>query len=45
MHYSLIGFGDVLAAVFALAGIHPVGNCGCDARRKFFNRFQVAILS
>lgn len=44
MTYNTVGLGDVLAAIFAKLGIHPLGNCGCDKRRKALNNIPVGII-
>lgn len=44
MTYQLVGLGDVVAMLTGLVGLHPVGNCGCNARRKLLNHWQVPII-
>lgn len=44
MTYQLVGLGDVVALLTGLVGLHPVGNCGCNARRKALNHWQVPII-
>lgn len=44
MQYRLIGLGDVVALITGAFGLHPVGNCGCNVRRKFLNQWQVPII-
>lgn len=44
MNYRLIGLGEVVALITGFFGIHPVGNCGCNARRKLLNHWLVPII-